>query len=320
MPCARSGCLSRAGRRLRSSAAVIGPQRRAAAEPSPAQIEAADRQEVGAARAGHRAVQQGPREAQGQPEEVRRRCRRRSSRCRCRPTWRWTGSARWPRSSTRSGRAPTSTRCCSAGSTGELGDQLAMLDLLARSEKAAGRRRAEGPRQVRRREAQARRADRRAAQAGHRAGGAEEGRSTPRSRSWRSRCRRRSCGSTGCPTGHHGARRRRRPPSRRRARRSASRTCGAPTGPNSFDCSGLTQYAWKAAGVSLTHHTGDQWGEGRRGQHTARPVTWCSSTATCSHVGSTSAAARWCTPRGPASPCRCRAPAPMPIAGYRRVI
>ena len=33
-------------------------------------------------------------------------------------------------------------------------------------------------------------------------------------------------------------------------------------GPGSFDCSGLTQYAWAAAGVSLTHHTGDQWHEG----------------------------------------------------------
>ena len=33
-------------------------------------------------------------------------------------------------------------------------------------------------------------------------------------------------------------------------------------GPGSFDCSGLTQYAWKAAGVSLTHFTGAQWKEG----------------------------------------------------------
>jgi cell wall-associated NlpC family hydrolase len=33
-------------------------------------------------------------------------------------------------------------------------------------------------------------------------------------------------------------------------------------GPNSFDCSGLTQYAWKAAGVLLTHYTGAQWTEG----------------------------------------------------------
>jgi cell wall-associated NlpC family hydrolase len=33
-------------------------------------------------------------------------------------------------------------------------------------------------------------------------------------------------------------------------------------GPSSFDCSGLTQYAWKAAGVSLTHYTGAQWSQG----------------------------------------------------------
>ncbi len=35
----------------------------------------------------------------------------------------------------------------------------------------------------------------------------------------------------------------------------------AAAGPESFDCSGLTQYAWKAAGVSLTHFTGAQWRE-----------------------------------------------------------
>jgi peptidoglycan DL-endopeptidase CwlO len=33
-------------------------------------------------------------------------------------------------------------------------------------------------------------------------------------------------------------------------------------GPDSFDCSGLTQYAWAAAGVALTHYTGAQWEEG----------------------------------------------------------
>jgi peptidoglycan DL-endopeptidase CwlO len=33
-------------------------------------------------------------------------------------------------------------------------------------------------------------------------------------------------------------------------------------GPSTFDCSGLTQYAWKAAGVSLTHYTGAQWKQG----------------------------------------------------------
>ncbi|MFI5489181.1 C40 family peptidase [Micromonospora echinaurantiaca] len=34
-------------------------------------------------------------------------------------------------------------------------------------------------------------------------------------------------------------------------------------GPDGFDCSGLTQYAYKAAGISLTHFTGAQWNEGR---------------------------------------------------------
>ncbi len=33
-------------------------------------------------------------------------------------------------------------------------------------------------------------------------------------------------------------------------------------GPDSFDCSGLTQYVWGKAGVYLAHYTGDQWNEG----------------------------------------------------------
>ncbi|HVY08635.1 MAG TPA: NlpC/P60 family protein [Mycobacteriales bacterium] len=36
----------------------------------------------------------------------------------------------------------------------------------------------------------------------------------------------------------------------------------AAAGPNSFDCSGLTQYVWGKAGVYLGHYTGDQWNEG----------------------------------------------------------
>jgi len=34
-------------------------------------------------------------------------------------------------------------------------------------------------------------------------------------------------------------------------------------GPNSYDCSGLTMRAWEAAGVSLSHSSQAQWGEGR---------------------------------------------------------
>jgi cell wall-associated NlpC family hydrolase len=34
-------------------------------------------------------------------------------------------------------------------------------------------------------------------------------------------------------------------------------------GPDSFDCSGLTQYVWAKAGVYLDHYTGSQWNQGR---------------------------------------------------------
>jgi peptidoglycan DL-endopeptidase CwlO len=34
-------------------------------------------------------------------------------------------------------------------------------------------------------------------------------------------------------------------------------------GPNSYDCSGLTQEAWGSVGVHLDHYTKDQWNEGR---------------------------------------------------------
>jgi peptidoglycan DL-endopeptidase CwlO len=36
------------------------------------------------------------------------------------------------------------------------------------------------------------------------------------------------------------------------------------SGPNQFDCSGLTMYAWGKAGVSLSHSSKAQFGEGRR--------------------------------------------------------
>ncbi len=35
------------------------------------------------------------------------------------------------------------------------------------------------------------------------------------------------------------------------------------SGPDAFDCSGLTQFVWAKAGVSLDHYTGAQWTEGR---------------------------------------------------------
>ncbi|WP_131748900.1 C40 family peptidase [Frankia sp. Cppng1_Ct_nod] len=38
----------------------------------------------------------------------------------------------------------------------------------------------------------------------------------------------------------------------------------AAAGPDTFDCSGLTQWVWAKAGVALSHFTGAQWNEGRR--------------------------------------------------------
>jgi peptidoglycan DL-endopeptidase CwlO len=51
------------------------------------------------------------------------------------------------------------------------------------------------------------------------------------------------------------------------AAKTACRQIGKPyeyaaNGPDTFDCSGLTQYAWASAGVQLTHYTGAQWTEG----------------------------------------------------------
>jgi len=66
----------------------------------------------------------------------------------------------------------------------------------------------------------------------------------------------------------------------------------AAAGPNSFDCSGLTQYVWGKAGVYLAHYTGSQWNEGT---HIARAdvqpgdlvffATNTSDPATIHHVG-----------------------------------
>jgi cell wall-associated NlpC family hydrolase len=41
----------------------------------------------------------------------------------------------------------------------------------------------------------------------------------------------------------------------------------AAAGPSSFDCSGLTQWAYAHAGVPLAHYTGDQWNEGKLVPH-----------------------------------------------------
>jgi cell wall-associated NlpC family hydrolase len=58
------------------------------------------------------------------------------------------------------------------------------------------------------------------------------------------------------------------------------------TGPNNFDCSGLTQYAYKSAGIYLTHFTGDQWNEGKAVSGSdARPGDLVFFYSGLSHVG-----------------------------------
>ncbi len=53
------------------------------------------------------------------------------------------------------------------------------------------------------------------------------------------------------------------------------------TGPDSYDCSGLTQDAWKAAGITLPRTTWDQVKAGMTVKTaTPNPVTWSSSTTT----------------------------------------
>ena len=52
-----------------------------------------------------------------------------------------------------------------------------------------------------------------------------------------------------------------RPRSHTRKRSSASRINTRRSGPNTFDCSGLTMMAWAAAGVSMPHYSGAQYAE-----------------------------------------------------------
>jgi peptidoglycan DL-endopeptidase CwlO len=58
------------------------------------------------------------------------------------------------------------------------------------------------------------------------------------------------------------------------------------TGPNSFDCSGLTSYAWRAAGVYLPHSSSAQYGSGRHvSRSSLRPGDLVFFYSPISHVG-----------------------------------
>ena len=57
-------------------------------------------------------------------------------------------------------------------------------------------------------------------------------------------------------------------------------------GPNAFDCSGLTSYAWRAAGVSLPHSSRAQYGSGRHVSRSAlQPGDLVFFYSPISHVG-----------------------------------
>ena len=58
------------------------------------------------------------------------------------------------------------------------------------------------------------------------------------------------------------------------------------TGPNSFDCSGLTSFAWRAAGVSLPHSSRSQYAGGRKvSRSSLRPGDLVFFYSPISHVG-----------------------------------
>ncbi|MFF4877294.1 MULTISPECIES: NlpC/P60 family protein [unclassified Micromonospora] len=91
------------------------------------------------------------------------------------------------------------------------------------------------------------------------------------------------------------------------------------TGPNSFDCSGLTQYAYKAAGISLTHHTGDQWHEGKAiSRADARPGDLVFFFSDLHHVGLYLGNDQMVHAPRAGKPVQVASINNMPVAGFRR--
>ncbi|MFG1716239.1 C40 family peptidase [Micromonospora sp. NPDC049203] len=92
------------------------------------------------------------------------------------------------------------------------------------------------------------------------------------------------------------------------------------TGPNSFDCSGLTQYAYKAAGISLTHFTGAQWNEGRKvSRSEARPGDLVFFGSDLHHVGLYLGNGVMVHAPRTGKPVQVSSISTMPIAGFVRV-
>ncbi|WP_407939898.1 C40 family peptidase [Micromonospora krabiensis] len=91
------------------------------------------------------------------------------------------------------------------------------------------------------------------------------------------------------------------------------------TGPNSFDCSGLTQYAYKAAGISLTHFTGAQWNEGKAVPRSeARPGDLVFFFSDLHHVGLYLGNDKMVHAPRAGKPVQVASINNMPVAGFRR--
>ncbi|MFC0507312.1 C40 family peptidase [Micromonospora costi] len=91
------------------------------------------------------------------------------------------------------------------------------------------------------------------------------------------------------------------------------------TGPNSFDCSGLTQYAYKAAGISLTHFTGAQWNEGKAiPRSEARPGDLVFFFSDLHHVGLYLGNDQMVHAPRAGKPVQVASINYMPVAGFRR--
>ena len=92
----------------------------------------------------------------------------------------------------------------------------------------------------------------------------------------------------------------------------------ATAGPNTFDCSGLTEYAWAAAGVSLTHYTGDQWDE-TYAVSSPRPGDLVFFYSPVSHVGLYIGNGKMVHAPRAGKPVQIGIVSQQPVAGYRSV-
>jgi len=91
-------------------------------------------------------------------------------------------------------------------------------------------------------------------------------------------------------------------------------------GPNSFDCSGLTQFSWAKAGVSLTHFTGAQWNQGTSvSRANARPGDLVFFYSDLHHVGMYVGNGLMVHASRAGKPVQMARIDNMPIAGFKRV-